>query len=655
MGTQILGWLNERWPFKTVTHAILTEEIPGGANYYFSLGSSVLFVFIIQAFTGIFQLFYYAPTVDHAYNSVSYLRTEVPFGWLVHGLHYWGAQAMIVLLVLHLSRVYVWGAFKKPREFTWLLGVCLLLFTLGMSFTGAVLPWDVTGYWATEVGTSMAGTVPLIGNFIKEVVRGGTSMGQLALARFFAVHIAILPGLLAGFILFHLVSFRRYGSVGPWQEQKRLTTGPFWPDQLFKDVVVASLVLVILIALSIWPAAPVSGPADPTDLSVQPKPEWNFLFLYQAIKVFKGRLEPVGTVFLPLVAVLFIFLVPFLSKRSERNPIKRPLGTALFLASIAAVIVLTIAGARSHPGQRAAAPVKSELPAVSATAPGTAEGAKLYQSLGCAGCHRIDGAGGATGPDLSGEGNRGRSKQWLDDQIRNPKSHNPQTVMPSFASRIDAGKTSILIDYLMSPKGGTGRPAREPAAAGPLPEKEAPTNATAAPVAPEKETPSAVPASPPQPGPAAVMIGNTGHGEIIFQQTCQVCHGPRGTDKVPNPGSADGAVPPLNPIDREIYNADPKIFAANIDKFIQHGSAPEGQHPALSMPPFGDHKDLTQEAIANVEAYVLALNGVDRAKILKPGIPPALFFLLVTATFVLAGTILAILLMGRRPRAAGGS
>ena len=155
---RLWSWINVRWPVSPLLRVLFTEEFPGGPSAFYSFGSSVLFVFILQAVTGICQLFFYVPTVDHAYASLSFFRTQVPFGWLIHNLHYWGATAMVVLVLLHMMRVFLWGAYKNPRELTWLLGVVLFLLTMIMMFTGSPLPWDEKGYWATEVGTSMAGT-----------------------------------------------------------------------------------------------------------------------------------------------------------------------------------------------------------------------------------------------------------------------------------------------------------------------------------------------------------------------------------------------------------------------------------------------------------------------------------------------------------------
>src|SRR5664279_5685373 len=335
------------------------EEIPGGAKFAYVLGSATMVLFALLVITGVWQLLYYVPTVDHSYDSVMYLRLQVPLGWLVHGLHYWAAQAFIVVMGLHVVRVFIWAAYKKPRELTWLLGVVLLLLGAAFIFTGAILPWDTMGYWAGEVGTSMAGTVPLVGNFLKLLMRGGDTMGQMTLSRAFVVHIAILPALTVVFIAAHLVAFRQFGSVGPWNPKKREKTGWFWPDQTFKDLLVVALILVVLICLSAFVRAPISGPADPLDNSYSPKPEWNFLFLYEALKAFKGSWEWLGTVVIPALLVLLLFAVPFIDRNEKKNPFQRPVAMLSGFMFVAVILVMTFIGHYTNSGVTASAPTSS--------------------------------------------------------------------------------------------------------------------------------------------------------------------------------------------------------------------------------------------------------------------------------------------------------
>jgi quinol-cytochrome oxidoreductase complex cytochrome b subunit len=222
------------------------EEIPENASFAYIFGSTTLVALLLQVVTGICQLFYHVPTIDHAHDSLTYLRIEVPFGWLIHGLHYWGANAMVLLIGLHMVRVFIWGAYKQPRKLTWLVGISLLLVTLGISFTGPTLAWDERGLGVAEVGTSIAGTVPIIGDLVKRLLRGGEIMVQLTLSRFFILHIGILPVILIARISVHLIAFRRFGLVGPWDEAQRKHSGPFWPDQILYDTVIATLLFFIL-------------------------------------------------------------------------------------------------------------------------------------------------------------------------------------------------------------------------------------------------------------------------------------------------------------------------------------------------------------------------------------------------------------------------
>lgn len=401
---RIVRWADERIPLTTIIRQGLDEEIPGGARFAYTRGSATMTAFVIQMITGVWQLFYYVPTVDHAYDSLNYLRTEVPFGWLIHGLHYWGANAIIVLVGLHIARVFLYGAYKPPRELTWLAGVTLLLVTAALVFTGAPLPWDERGYWAAVVGTSIAGTVPLVGDVVKRLLRGGDLMGQLALSRMFVLHVAILPAVLLAFLAIHLAAFRRFGSVGPWDEAKRQRNGLFWPDQVLKDAIVATFLLVFLIALCAYAPPPFAGPADPLDTSYMPKPEWNFLFLYEALKLFPGRLEPLGTVGVPLIGILVLVTVPFLGRSPERNPIRRPFPMAGGAIWVGAVIALTIIGFTSHPegaGKTTIPPPSGSLASLSGRArDGTAAGPD----------RRLSAELGGGGFSQRGEGNRSASR-----------------------------------------------------------------------------------------------------------------------------------------------------------------------------------------------------------------------------------------------------
>ena len=210
MTTRVGNWLDERVGWRKVWDAIFLRKIPK-VNWLFTLGSASLFIAFNQIFTGILLTIYYVPTPDHAYDSVQFITTQVPAGWLIRGLHHYGASAMVILVVLHMLRVIFYGAYKYPREVTWFSGVVLLLVTIGFGFTGYLLPWDQKAYWATTVGTSIAGTPPLIGDFILRIVRGGDELSALTLARFFGVHVWVLPTILLLLTAFHMYLVIRIG------------------------------------------------------------------------------------------------------------------------------------------------------------------------------------------------------------------------------------------------------------------------------------------------------------------------------------------------------------------------------------------------------------------------------------------------------------
>ena len=218
MIAKFANWLDERVSWRQVWDAIFLRKIPK-VNWFYTLGSATLFVAVNQAVTGILLTLYYVPTPDHAYDSVQYITTQLPAGWLIRGLHHWGASAMVILVVLHMLRVIFYGAYKYPREVTWFTGVILLLVVIGFGFTGYLLPWDQKAYWATTVGTRIAGTPPIIGDTILRIMRGGEDLSAVTLARFFGTHVWVLPVTLMLVLSIHLYLVIRIGiSAVPTKE-----------------------------------------------------------------------------------------------------------------------------------------------------------------------------------------------------------------------------------------------------------------------------------------------------------------------------------------------------------------------------------------------------------------------------------------------------
>lgn len=210
MAEKVFTWLDERLGLTGIYNTVLDRKVPK-VNWWYTLGSASLFLFVMQAVTGIFLTVYYVPSPDHAYDSIQYIMNGVTFGWLIRGIHHWGASLMVLVVFIHMLRTFFLAAYKFPREVTWLTGVMLLLATIGMGFTGYLLPWNQRAYWATTVGTEIVGTVPLVGDFLLGVLRGGTDLSAVTLARFFSVHIWFLPAIIAGLIGTHLYLVVRIG------------------------------------------------------------------------------------------------------------------------------------------------------------------------------------------------------------------------------------------------------------------------------------------------------------------------------------------------------------------------------------------------------------------------------------------------------------
>ena len=210
MAARVFGWLDDRLGLTGIYRTVLDRKVPK-VNWAFTLGSATLFLVVLQGVTGVFLTVYYVPHPDQAYDSINYIMNDVAFGWLIRGLHHWGATLMVVTVVLHMLRTFIYASYKYPREITWVTGVLLLLVTLGMGFTGYLLPWNQRAYWATTVGTSIAGTVPWVGPIIEQALRGGTDLSTLTLTRFFSAHIWMLPAALLGLVGVHLYLVIRLG------------------------------------------------------------------------------------------------------------------------------------------------------------------------------------------------------------------------------------------------------------------------------------------------------------------------------------------------------------------------------------------------------------------------------------------------------------
>lgn len=431
------GWIDERLGLSALRAGLLDKPIGSHIGWSQTLGAVALFLFLLQAATGVVLAFYYVPSPEQAYTAVSSVEQEVPLGGLLRGLHRWGASLMVVAVVVHLCRSFVHGAYKAPREITWMAGVGLLVLTFAFGFTGYLLPWDQRAFWATVVGQQILATVPLVGEVLVGAL-GGREVGGATLSRFFVLHIVLLPAATVAFLALHLYLVQRHGVAGP----PRPGTGPsrpFYPFHAVKDLLACLAVFGVALGLAAGLGAPLEEVADPTDTAYLPRPEWYFLFLYELLKFFKGSAMIVGTVLLPLAGLALVLLLPLLDRSAERRLARRPLALALGLALATGLSYLTVVAASSTPRPGVfLAPPAPLTPRLSA-------GMALFEEKGCPSCHSILGKGMKLAPDLYRVGAR-RDREWLSRLLTDPRAVFPAPSMVKYSLAPD--DLAALVAYL---------------------------------------------------------------------------------------------------------------------------------------------------------------------------------------------------------------
>src|SRR5882672_2432571 len=314
-------WLDQRTGCRRIVHDALYENVPGGARWRYVWGSTLTFALAVQFITGIFLWMAYSPSSQTAWESVYYIQDEMHGGWLLRGLHHYMAQAMTILLILHLMQVVIDGAYKAPREVNFGFGLILLQLVLALSLTGYLLPWDQKGFWATKVATNLVAIVPAIGPQLQKVIIGGSEYGHHTLTRFFALHAGVLPGAIVALLVGHIYLFRRHGLTA--KLPKRRPDAAFWLDQVLKDSVACLAILAAVLFLIVKPhfspthgslGADLGAPADASENYSAARPEWYFLFLFQFLKFFPSGTEIWDAIIIPTLVMFIIFLMPFLGR-----------------------------------------------------------------------------------------------------------------------------------------------------------------------------------------------------------------------------------------------------------------------------------------------------------------------------------------------------
>lgn len=325
----ILNWLDDRFGAGTIEAFLRSKTVPlHRHSVWYFFGGMTLFLFFVQVITGILLLLYYRPTPNDAFESVEYIVTQVRFGWMIRSIHSWSANLMLFTIFVHMFSVYFMKAYRKPRELTWVTGVILLFLSMGFGFSGYLLPWNEVSFFATQVGTEIAGSVPVIGNWTLRFLRGGEEVTGATLTRFFGFHVAVLPALTIGILALHLLLVQHLGmSVPPSVEQDvaegrlQARSMRFFPNFLLRDIIgwyVALGVLGALAAIFPWGLGIKADPFAPAPAGI--RPEWYFLFMFQSLKMLPPKIwvvdgELVGVAATGLAAMMWI-AIPFLDYRA---------------------------------------------------------------------------------------------------------------------------------------------------------------------------------------------------------------------------------------------------------------------------------------------------------------------------------------------------
>jgi ubiquinol-cytochrome c reductase cytochrome b subunit len=477
-------WLDARVQFRSALLPVLKHPIPRGAagpqGWWYVFGSASITLLAIQVVTGIGLALVYAPTADKAYESLLYLNNQQPLGGLLRAMHYYAGSGMVVMVLAHMTQVFLHGAYKYPRELTWVMGVFLLLCTLGMFFSGQILRWDPDAYWGLAVAGSMAGRVPIAGPEVVHLVLGGPVIGGDSLSRFFTLHVFVIPGSLGLFVAIHLWLVLRKGISEPprpggvvdpstYDEhyEDELKRGvPFLGEAMLKDVFFSAVTVIAVVAIAamLGPKGP-SGPPDPTLGGANPRPEWPFLWLFALLSLSPPAAETFIILVFPVLLIIGLLMVPFLSNRGERAPSRRPSAVLLVIVGYATMGVLTYLGVTAPWSPKMTAwsgdPVPERI--VKDLTPLQLQGAVMLQNKNCRNCHALDGVGGRRGPDLTAVGAH-LTRNQLIDQISNgtPGGGN----MPAYGRQMKPAEMTALVDFLVGLR-PPGRPPARPAEATP--------------------------------------------------------------------------------------------------------------------------------------------------------------------------------------------
>jgi ubiquinol-cytochrome c reductase cytochrome b subunit len=472
-------WIDDRTGIMGLLGPPMTHHVPRSAKWWYVFGSCTLMFFSIQIVTGICLALVYAPSADTVYDSLLYLNYDVPAGWMLRAIHGWSSNAMVFMMLVHMVQVFLHGAFKFPREMTWLFGVALMLTTLALAFTGQVMRWDANAYWGVGIGASMMGRFPIIGGWLTHLVLGGPIIGGDTLSRFFTLHVFVLPGAAIGLIGAHLMLVLKHGiseepkpgSPGEvvekatyqadYHERMKKKGVPFFPVAAQRDMVFCGVMLIALIVVAAWygPIGPGPRP-DPTLIDVTPRPDFPFLWIFAVLALLTPSVEDYLIITAAPVLLLVLFLVPFLAGTGSRSASKRPIAVLVVILLVTGLGVLSWLGVTSPWSPHMQAWTSDAIPPtfVKNRTPLELQGAIVLQHSQCRNCHALDGVGGQRGPDLADVALR-LSPSQLMRQVQQGDGN-----MPAFGKNLSSSETQAVVSFLHTCHPPGVRPSNRPGA-----------------------------------------------------------------------------------------------------------------------------------------------------------------------------------------------
>jgi ubiquinol-cytochrome c reductase cytochrome b subunit len=476
---RIVLWIDSRLHLSELFASTAGHPVPASsASWFYVFGSGTLVCFVIQIITGICLAFVYTPSASEAYASLEHLNYEQTLGWLLRALHYWGSTFMVALMTAHMAQVFLFGAFKYPRELTWISGVALLFCTLGLAFTGQILRFDQDAYWGLGIGASVMGRVPLIGANLVNLMLGGPIIAGKTLLRFFALHVFILPGLLIAIVGLHLrlvltKGINEYPTPGKpvekdsyeeeYQALLKKEGVPFFPNAIGKDLVFAGLVVlgIVFCALYFGPKGP-EGVPDPTLIDTKPRPDFFFLSSFAALALIPDYLETLLMLTAPVVLIVILLALPFISGTGEKSVRRRPAAALIVIVIFLALGTLTYLGANSpwSPHMGAWSGVAMPEKFVEGRSPLELRGAATLQNKQCRNCHSLGGEGGRRGPALDGVATRLTDGHLVRQVIQGGGN------MPAYGKNLSPAEVAALVAFMRTLRGPGEAPARNPAVPG---------------------------------------------------------------------------------------------------------------------------------------------------------------------------------------------